>query len=81
MSELRIGDKLKDNDPRMGNRVLTVIDFTVDGQRVMLRDSMGTVYRHKMSRVYTDGKPRKSGLSLVAAIGAAQQEPTKGDQP
>jgi len=61
---LKVGDKVKDNDPRMtANRVLTV--ESIDGDKEVARDSMGSRFRYKRTRIFTDGKPRKSGLSLV----------------
>ena len=75
---LRVGSLIRDNDPRMPNRVLRVSEFgnhtssaplpTPEGTThlyaVHLRDirpRIGT--RVALKRVYTDGKPRKSGLN------------------
>lgn len=58
-----IGKKLKDNDPRMASRkemtiteVLPAAVIATDGVRSR---------QYLKSRIFTDGKPRKSGLSLV----------------
>lgn len=63
--ELKIGDKLRDNDPRMSwRRELTItvlLPLTVIAQ-----DWTGRTFRYQRSRIFTDGKPRKSGLSLIA---------------
>lgn len=61
---LKVGDKIKDNDPRgTGNRVLTV--EAIEGDKVVARDRLGSRFRYKLARIFTDGKPRRSGLSLV----------------
>jgi hypothetical protein len=65
MNELQVGDRIRDNDPRMPGRVLTVI--TVLPQNVYAKDSTGRVFGYLRCRIYTDGKPRKSGFSKVAA--------------
>lgn len=61
--EIRVGGKIKDNDPRMGNRVLTIINVLPYG--VVAKDIMGRVFTYLTKRVYTDGKPRKSGMSVI----------------
>jgi len=61
---IQIGDKLKDNDPRMGsNRVLVVTGVLPD--RVVSVDSMGHKRRILLRRIFDDGKPRKSGFTFV----------------
>ena len=67
MEILKIGDKLKDNDPRMGNRILTVVELDECTGRVVVQNAVGMKYRHWRHRIFTDGKERKSGLSLVRA--------------
>lgn len=58
------GDELLDNDPRMPGRrlcIVTVGDTSVvaedrkNSRRVMVR----------LARIYTDGKPRRRGFTLV----------------
>lgn len=61
--ELRVGWKLTDNDPRMPNRVLTIIEVLPNG--VAAKDSSGRVFLYLRNRIHTDGKPRRSGLSLL----------------
>ncbi|MHB1201442.1 MAG: hypothetical protein ACYCZ6_18205 [Polaromonas sp.] len=67
--ELKVGFKLKDNDPRETGRVLTV---TALGQRtengllnVHARGAAGPEVRISVHRIYSDGKPRRSGFDLV----------------
>lgn len=64
--EIRLhpGDKIRDNDPRMGNRVLT-IDYVGDGVRIRAGDGFRRTWI-RTDRIFTDGKPRKTGFSLVA---------------
>lgn len=65
MSELRIGDKIKDNDPRMGqNRVLTIIEIRPNG--VVAEDYPSRAVGILRKRIFTDGKPRKYGFNRIA---------------
>lgn len=60
--ELKVGDRIKDNDPRMGHRVLTI--ESIDVRYV----SAGTKYRQfriLRSRIFTDDKPRRTGFSRI----------------
>lgn len=61
--QIKIGDRLKDNDPRMGNRVLTVTEILPNG--VAARDCSGRVFQYLRNRLHTDGKPRRSGMSVI----------------
>ena len=62
---LRVGDRIKDNDPRMStNRELTITGILPDS--VYAKDGMGNIRAYLRRRIYTDGKPRRSGFSLVA---------------
>lgn len=60
---LKIGDKLRDNDPRMSGRTLTITEVLPNG--VAAVDSRGRTFLYLRERIHTDGKPRRSGLSLV----------------
>lgn len=61
---INVGDVLKDNDPRMEWRsTLRVVE--VSGDHVYATDRCGTRLRYKRSRIHTDGKARKAGLSRV----------------
>lgn len=63
--KLKIGDKLKDNDPRMSyRRVLTILEILPNG--VMAEDSVRRVFTILRRRIYTDGKARRNGFDLVA---------------
>ena len=64
--EIKVGDRLKDNDPRMGNRVLTVTEILPNG--VAARDRSGRVFLYLRKRLHTDGKRRRSGLNVIGAI-------------
>jgi hypothetical protein len=63
MSDLKVGDRIKDNDPRMPNRVLTIHQVLPNG--VAVKNSMGRVFLILRRRIYTDGKPRRTGFDLV----------------
>jgi hypothetical protein len=63
MDELKIGDRIKDNDPRMGNRVLKVIDVLPDSVRAV--DSIGNVRSYDLKRIFLDTKPRRTGFSRL----------------
>lgn len=64
MDALRVGDKLKDNDPRMNyGRVLTVVALYPNG--VAACDRSGRTFNILRRRIYTDGKPRRNGFDVV----------------
>jgi hypothetical protein len=69
VSELQVGDILRDNDPRMSYerrlRVVAVSAEYVDAQEVHLFGGLGRVMRYLRRRIHTDGRERKSGLSRV----------------
>jgi hypothetical protein len=60
--ELKVGDKIKDNDPRSSYRVLTITEILPNGVRAAFAGRLSTILRR---RIYTDGKPRRSGFSLL----------------
>ncbi len=60
---MKIGDKLKDNDPRMRNRVLTIVGILPNG--VAAQDCRGKIRGYLGKHIHADGKPRRSGFSLV----------------
>jgi len=63
-----IGWKMKDNDPRMAKRILT-IDSAVRGPfgvtHYMAKDQRGRLFKIQASRIYGDAKARRTGFSLV----------------
>jgi hypothetical protein len=61
--ELKVGDRIKDNDPRMPHRVLNITEILPNG--VLAKDSMGNVRAYLRRRIYTDDKPRRTGFSLI----------------
>lgn len=73
MSEqIKPGDLIRDNDPRMPNRVLIVGRLAChhSGRDYVFcqdRSYPSRGYRICTDRIYTDGKPRRSGFSLLPA--------------
>ena len=63
--DLKVGDKIRDNDPRMGNRVLTIVEIFPNG--VAALDARGRMFTYLRRRIHTDGKPRVGGFSKVSA--------------
>jgi len=67
---LKVGDKLKDNDPRMAGRFLTITAIGVVGiygaESVRAKShASGQEVSISTRRIHTDGKPRRSGFDLV----------------
>lgn len=62
--EVKIGDKLRDNDKRKPDRVVTVTG--IDGDHALYHTGKRTA-RVRFDRIYTDGKSRQRGFSLVTA--------------
>lgn len=62
-NDLKVGDRIKDNDPRMWHRVLTVELLTAT--HAWTSDGYGRKHGIALCRIYTDGKPRRSGFSKV----------------
>ena len=61
--ELKVGDKIKDNDPRVtGHRILTIVEILPNG---VIAEKCGKRRTYLRRRIHTDGKPRKNGLSLI----------------
>ena len=72
MSELKVGDIIRDNDPRTTReRRLEVIGLM--GDLVSVRDQAPSFFTKppvrtvQRKRIYTDDKPRRSGFSVVKA--------------
>lgn len=67
MSDLLcVGDRIKDNDPRMPDRVLMVINISVLSG-VYAQDRHGRCNWYRRDRIFTDSKPRRTGFSRVEA--------------
>lgn len=66
--ELKIGDRIADNDPRFTPRVLTITDLT--DRYVFAVTPRGHEVRIQRRRIYIDGKPRRTGFSLVPEAAA-----------
>jgi len=60
---IKVGDKLKDNDPRVGNRILTVRE--IGHGFVEAKAPSGRIVSIRTDRIHTDGKPRRSGFDLI----------------
>lgn len=60
---INVGDRIKDNDPRMPGRVLTVAEIDLD--RVVAKNMLGHRYRILRRRIFVDGKVRRRGFDLV----------------
>ena len=67
-TELKVGDKLRDQDPRMSHRAqLTITHILPNG--VQAQTGRGQAVRILLSRIYTDGKPRRNGFALMRDAG------------
>jgi hypothetical protein len=74
-SLIEIGSKIRDNDPRMPNRELCIVGFvggliTAHGRQVKAICELTGVkwkrqFRINVRSIHTDGKPRRSGFSLM----------------
>lgn len=61
---LKVGDRIKDNDPRMQyTRVLTITHILPNGVQAV--DSRGRPFLYLRRRIFTDGRARKSGFTLL----------------
>lgn len=65
---MKIGNTIKDNDPRMTGRRLEITalsDTHAFAKRVGLTGrGSGREFRIRLDRIHTDGKQRRSGFSL-----------------
>lgn len=63
--EVKVGDRIKDNDPRMSYRVLTIL--SMNDTHVWASPRGGPTWKVRISRarIHTNGKPRRSGFSLI----------------
>ena len=61
--DLKPGDRIRDNDPRFPDRVLTVTTLT--DRYVWAVTASGLESRIQRRSVHIDGKPRRSGFSLM----------------
>ena len=63
MNDFLPGDLIKDNDPRMGDRVLMVIK--ADGERVEAVNTSGRRVKINRKRIFFDSKPRRYGFNVL----------------
>lgn len=61
--QLRVGDVLVDNDPRMKGRRVTI--EAVGPDSVAAKDSAGWVRNYSKSRIFIDGKERRYGFNRI----------------
>lgn len=64
---MKIGDRMKDNDPRMGDRVLIIVEILPNG--VAATDSLGKTRRYLKKHIRADGKSRRYGFNLINGDG------------
>jgi hypothetical protein len=63
---IKVGDVLKDNDPRSKGRLLYVRWAMVDGFVQVSTTPYGTrLTRIRTNRIHEDDKPRRTGYSLI----------------
>lgn len=60
---LKVGQKIRDNDPRMKGRVLTITAIWPNG--VSAKDAAGSERVYLRHRIFTDNKQRKYGMNLL----------------
>lgn len=67
MDEFKIGDRIKDNDPRVNRDRILVIDRVYPFRVRAYDECIGPArsYRILARRIHTDGKPRRSGFTLL----------------
>ena len=74
---IKVGDVLEDNDPRMPLRTLKVL--AVGDAKAVCESAPGRRVMVSLTRIFTDGKPRKWGFSVrqeqrPSADGRAEQQ-------
>lgn len=77
---MKEGDNIQDNDPRIPyRRILEIVSIFTDrddraswlegrpvyAEYVLAKDKRGARYRIKTCRIYSDGKTRRSGFTLL----------------
>lgn len=67
--ELRVGDRIRDNDPRMYNGNRSLVVGAIAGEYVWADQNGQSAWRVRIlkRRIYTDGKTRRTGFSLMLA--------------
>lgn len=65
MEVLKIGDRIKDNDPRMGKRILEITE--VNGSYVFATTPIGRTVRISINHIYVDARKRRTGFSKCPA--------------
>ena len=64
ITEIRVGDKLRDQDPRTSHRQhLTITAILPTGVRAITGRGQSVTIRRRS--IYTDGKPRRTGFCLL----------------
>lgn len=71
MIKIEVGQRYKDNDPRMQGRIVTVVGFEQHPSdpyrtKAICKDSIGKKFRIDTLRMHVTEKPRRSGFSLIS---------------
>ena len=75
---MKVGDKIRDNDPRMNGRVLTIeriwhpMSMALPS-KLVCRDGIGRVRYIQLKLVHSDGKARRSGFDLIPALSGSPE--------
>ena len=63
-NDVKVGQRYKDNDPRSGERLVTVKSISGDVATCSSSTSKRDTWI-RLGAMYQDGKPRRTGFSLV----------------
>jgi len=61
--QLKTGEIMRDKDPRMGRRLLKIVEVLPKG--VAAIDGLGKTRLYLRKHIHTDGKPRSTGFSII----------------
>ena len=73
LGDLKVGLRIKDNDPRVSGRILTV--GAIDERYVTATNVRGQSFRILRTRVFADSNARRTGFSVMDGVGASPQPP------
>jgi hypothetical protein len=62
---LKVGTKLRDNDPRVGGTELMIA--RIEGEHAICYRGGKRTVKIQLKRIHCDGKPRRTGFSVVEA--------------
>lgn len=63
---IKVGSKIRDNDPRMKGRTLEIVKLYPNG--IAAKDATGRVRIYLAHRVFVDNRARKYGMNLVYTL-------------